>query len=73
MWPLLFAPQVPSDYMFRLDNAVFQLLALTQFNMVLEIHRDKTEDAIVKSKYTHMLCYTHTHMLLKLIFGKIHV
>lgn len=61
--------------MFRLDNIVFQLLALTQFNMVLKTHRDKTKDAVVKDKYTRMICYTHihTHMLLKLIFGMIHV
>lgn len=73
MWPLLFAPQLPSDYMFKLDNVVFQLPALTQFNLVLETHRDKTKDAVVKGKYTHVICYTHTHMLLKLIFGKIHI
>lgn len=59
MWPLLFAPQLPSDYMFKLDNVVFQLPALTQFNLVLETHRDKTEDAVLKGKYTCDMLYTH--------------
>lgn len=64
MWPLLFVPQLLSDYTLRLDNVVFQLLTLTQFNMVLETHRDKTKDAVVKKQiHTHDMLYTHTYVV----------